>query len=109
MYASRVFFVVCLIASIAACKPKGDSTDTATADGISLSGPIPQCKDLVTADRRGYRIAGVKECASANTMDARMTNVGCAIKEAMSKCMNSDATPEYTLEQYQAEKAEGLK
>lgn len=109
MYASRVLFVVCLIVLTASCKPKGEPTDTATAGGISLSGPIPQCKDLVTAERRGYRIAGVKECTSANTMEARMTNVGCAIKEAMSKCMNSDATPQYTLEQYQSEKAEGLK
>lgn len=47
-------------------------------------------------------------CQAANSVDERMKNPGCLVKQKMSQCMGSEESRNYTLEQFKAEEREGL-
>lgn len=78
------------------------------ADSSLLAGPIPRCPELTSAARRDYRIAALRVCESATTLDARMKNPGCLAKQQMVKCMGSEESRDYTVEAFKADESAAL-
>lgn len=79
--ALMIFSAAVLVLSVTGCQ-----RDSATSTPNVLAGPIPECKELLSAEREAYRATAKESCSSAKTLDERMKNVGCEIVQRASRC-----------------------
>ena len=67
--------ITLLILLITACSPKDP-----------LDGPIPECQELLSPERKAYVELGAHQCDQARTMQEKMNSVGCGIKDKWQHC-----------------------
>jgi hypothetical protein len=67
--------ITLLILLITACSPKDP-----------LDGPIPECKELLSQEKKGYVDLATERCDQARTMQEKMSSVGCVIKDKWQQC-----------------------
>lgn len=67
--------ITLLILLITACSPKDP-----------LDGPIPECKELLSQEKKGYVDLATERCEQAKTVDAKLKSVGCGIREKLNGC-----------------------
>lgn len=80
----------------------------AVADASLLTGPVPRCPELTSPARRDYRIAALRVCEQATTLDARLKNPGCLAKQQMVKCMGNEESRHYSVEAFEADERAAL-
>jgi hypothetical protein len=51
-----------------------------------LEGPIPECKMLTSEAYKEYVAAAKQSCEKTRTLDEKMKNIGCEIKDRHHKC-----------------------
>jgi hypothetical protein len=51
-----------------------------------LDGPIPECKLLISESYKNYVAAGIQSCEKTRTLDEKIKNVGCEIKDRHHTC-----------------------
>lgn len=78
------------------------------ADASLLTGPVPRCPELTSPARRDYRIAALRVCEQATTLDARLKNPGCLAKQQMVKCMGNEESRHYSVEAFEADERAAL-
>lgn len=84
------------------------ATGGTAADASLLTGPVPRCPELTSPARRDYRIAALRVCEQATTLDARLKNPGCLAKQQMVKCMGNEESRHYSVEAFEADERAAL-
>ncbi len=72
---NRIFCTTFLVLLITACSPNDP-----------LDGPVPECKELLSPERKDYVELGSQQCDQARTMQEKMNSVGCVIKDKWQQC-----------------------
>jgi hypothetical protein len=67
--------ITLLLLLITACSPKDP-----------LDGPIPDCKELLSQEKKVYVSLASERCDQARTMQEKMNSVGCVIKDKLQQC-----------------------
>ncbi len=71
----RIIGFVYLLLSLSACSPKDP-----------LDGPIPDCKELLSQEKKGYVDLATERCDQARSMQEKMNSIGCGIKDKWQQC-----------------------
>lgn len=92
----------------AEASPETSAAGSTRADASLLTGPVPRCPELTSEARRAYRIAALQVCEQATTLDARLKNPGCLVKQQMVKCMGNEESRHYSVEAFEADERAAL-
>jgi len=76
----KFFSVVFFLLLVSACSPKPSDP---------LDGPIPECKELLSPERKDYVDLATQRCDQARTINEKMNSVGCGVREAWLRCDRS--------------------
>jgi hypothetical protein len=64
---------------------------TACSQKDPLDGPIPECVELLSQEKKAYVDQATERCDQARTMDEKLKSVGCTIREKLSACQRERA------------------
>lgn len=72
---NKIYCVAVLFLLVTACSPKDP-----------LDGPIPECVELLSQEKKSYLDQATERCDQARTMDEKLKSVGCTIREKSNAC-----------------------